>query len=343
MLAICTHRGSGICFADNGWYPRQDEDSNDPNDEIMGKANKAGGKIYNKILANVLKTLQVNDDPRQQELALKILAVCPELVSGYLTSVGLTLEPRLSSKWLANIAFLGSVVSLPVPVDSFLLPLGTATSSSVAQYRPTPPPLWAIMENALPSLNLKVHLTKAIQSTSALVQHSAAIALAKCLQKCESLLESFNTIERALGEDSITGQWARRRQDIEKEIRKRVPDFQVIIAFSNAHAMPSSSEESTGVRARAFLMAEVAQRLMWLYHRCCPSLVAEARYDIAKSLAALDIDNKAQASDGAIGNLLRLHQLHVINMLKKNEQFVWHAKTGSFALEPTEVTYLTSY
>ena len=31
MLGIATHRGVGICFADNGWYPRsndEDEQSN---------------------------------------------------------------------------------------------------------------------------------------------------------------------------------------------------------------------------------------------------------------------------------------------------------------------------
>jgi nucleolar pre-ribosomal-associated protein 1 len=42
-----------------------------------------GGKIYNKILANILKTLKVNEDSRQQELALKITSACPELVPGY--------------------------------------------------------------------------------------------------------------------------------------------------------------------------------------------------------------------------------------------------------------------
>jgi nucleolar pre-ribosomal-associated protein 1 len=45
-------------------------------------SNQRSGKIYNKILANLLKTLKVNDDSRQQELALKIMTSCPELVAG---------------------------------------------------------------------------------------------------------------------------------------------------------------------------------------------------------------------------------------------------------------------
>lgn len=45
---------------------------------------KKFGRIYNKILSNILRVLKVNEDLRQQELALKILSACPELVTGYL-------------------------------------------------------------------------------------------------------------------------------------------------------------------------------------------------------------------------------------------------------------------
>jgi hypothetical protein len=73
LLAICTRPGTGLCFKDNGWYPREDESGGGP-------------KIFNKILANVAKSLKVNEDPRQQELALRILGACPELVAGYIPS-----------------------------------------------------------------------------------------------------------------------------------------------------------------------------------------------------------------------------------------------------------------
>lgn len=46
-------------------------------------AGASKGRIYNKVLANVLKMLKVNEDARQQELALRILTACPELVAGY--------------------------------------------------------------------------------------------------------------------------------------------------------------------------------------------------------------------------------------------------------------------
>jgi nucleolar pre-ribosomal-associated protein 1 len=75
LLAISTHPGTGICFRDNGWYPREE------NPELGGSGMRQG-RIYNKILANFLKSLKVNEDLRQQELAIKIIAACPELVTG---------------------------------------------------------------------------------------------------------------------------------------------------------------------------------------------------------------------------------------------------------------------
>lgn len=86
LLAICTRPGVGVCFKDKGWYPRHldaEEKVVDDQAEIPNEsASRRSGRIYNKILANVLKTVKVNEDPRQQELALKILRACPELAAG---------------------------------------------------------------------------------------------------------------------------------------------------------------------------------------------------------------------------------------------------------------------
>ncbi len=78
LLAICTRPGTGICFKDNGWYPRDVEDAQDDGEVPKGR----GGKLYNKMLGNVLRSLKVNEDMRQQELSLKIMSSCPELVAG---------------------------------------------------------------------------------------------------------------------------------------------------------------------------------------------------------------------------------------------------------------------
>jgi nucleolar pre-ribosomal-associated protein 1 len=80
LLAVCTHPGVGVCFKDRGWYPRETGHdvvlAQGGNDEAAPK----NARIYNKILAQLIKTLKVNEDPRQQELALRIMSACPELV-----------------------------------------------------------------------------------------------------------------------------------------------------------------------------------------------------------------------------------------------------------------------
>lgn len=76
----------GICFKDRGWYPRDPNPEDEKTNKMDASDGPKGGKIYNKILSNVLKTLKVNEDSRQQELALKILSSCPELVAGFVYS-----------------------------------------------------------------------------------------------------------------------------------------------------------------------------------------------------------------------------------------------------------------
>ena len=83
LLAVCTRPGSGICFTDRGWYPRGDTVEQNPEEGDTTSIRAGNARIYNKMLANVLRSLHVNDDARQQELALRILQACPELVAGY--------------------------------------------------------------------------------------------------------------------------------------------------------------------------------------------------------------------------------------------------------------------
>ncbi|KAH7927036.1 hypothetical protein BV22DRAFT_1103957 [Leucogyrophana mollusca] len=332
LLAICTRPGQGICFKDKGWYPREtDLDASSQDDD--SRTWQRGGKIHNKILSNILKPLKVNEDARQQELALKIMSACPELVASYWSAAALTLEPRLSSKWIANIAFFGLVLSQPVPSASFLLP-----GSDL--YHPYPPPLSTILENVLPSVNTKSHFSKGLQSVSPLVQHCTALALAKCLIKFSDVTRSFRVVEAALEEDEEDGQWCKRRRELEKEVRRRVPDFQVIVAFSQQKPPPQAGDiaQSSQNCVKAALLSESAQRLLWLYHRCLPSLAAEARFDVGKllqnlrdtsspALAEVDVEKEPSTDGGSAFRIIK--QLHLLRLLQESDQFTWSGKMTS--------------
>ncbi|EMD38681.1 hypothetical protein CERSUDRAFT_94218 [Gelatoporia subvermispora B] len=344
LLAICTHPGIGICFRDSGWYLRETDDAEDTTKStaersIQEGSRPKGGRIYNKILANVVKSLKVNDDPRQQELAMKIFAACPELVAGFWPAAALTLEPRLSLKWIANVAFFGTVISLPVPQSSFLIP----ENGEHPSYRPAPPPLFSTLENIIPSINMRAHLTRGLQSPSAMVQHCTALALAKCMYKYEAVVQAFTAIEQALEEDE-EGQWRKRRLEVEKEVRKRVPDFQVIVGFAqkwiNLDVAPSKESDTTGAASgsaqqqalpnptKRAMLAESAYRLLWLYHRCTSSLVSETRFDAGKLVHGLQRSQEGSenTTSPAADSLDKLRQLHLLRLLQDSDQFVWSAR-----------------
>jgi nucleolar pre-ribosomal-associated protein 1 len=157
------------------------------------------------------------------------------------------MEPRLSSKWLINVAWMGSIISLPIPSSSFFLPTtdrvvsSTSQASSRREYNPTPPPLAVILSNILPSIWSKTLITKGLQSTSPLVQRATALCLAQALEKYELVLRALRQVEDVLEEEEGEGRWKTRRQEVEREIRKKVPNFEVIIAFSQVKSTVDSS------------------------------------------------------------------------------------------------------
>ncbi|KAL1732959.1 ribosome 60S biogenesis N-terminal-domain-containing protein [Schizophyllum commune] len=343
LLAICTRPGTGVCFRDRGWYPREDlSDVALPSTSTTTSSTSTTHKIHNRILAHLLKHLKPNEDPRQHELTLRILAACPELVTGYWTSAGLTLEPRLSSRWLVNIALAGEIVSLPVPKECFYL------DAEHALPNPSPPPLNAIIAATLPGgPAMKAHWTKALQHAKPLVQHAAALSLARSLAKYAAVLEAFDEV--GAGEaDEGEGAWAARRAELEREVRRRVPEFGVIVGLSRvAEAGAKTVEGGDGAKnpegavapparnpAQRALLGEAAARLMWLYHRVLPGAVREVRVDVGRALVGMgDVAAETlseEDDDGVSAKLRGVQQLHVLRLLQETEDFAWWSKpTGS--------------
>lgn len=103
LLKTCTKPGTGICFADQGWYKRKgkarltdlmsgtnedalavgpadvEEDSGRAEGGIFGV-----GMVHNKVLGNVIRKVgpKTADDARMAQLVEAILRACPELVGG---------------------------------------------------------------------------------------------------------------------------------------------------------------------------------------------------------------------------------------------------------------------
>ncbi|KAI0075408.1 hypothetical protein K474DRAFT_1664265 [Panus rudis PR-1116 ss-1] len=316
LIAICTQPGRGVCFKDRGWY-FQEEDG----EKLETQENPANRKVYNKILSGVVKALKISEDTKQRDLAIRILKACPELVSGYWSAASLTLEPRLSSTWLANVTFLGSVITQEIPSDSF---------RSGEEYRPFPPFLAVILDNVLPTAHIKAHMSRGLQSSSPLVQLYTALTLAKCLSKYLDVVGTLASIQKSLEEDD-TGQWAKRRTEVEREVRRRVPDLQVVLAFaqkrsevSRSTPLDPASNSQTAGSVRTALLSESAQRLIWLYHQCFPSFFLETRFDSTKLLH--HPSSRVIRGNGVPG-LRTIQQIHALRTLSASDSIVLTGKT----------------
>jgi len=240
---------------------------------------------------------------------------------------GITLEPRLSSRWITNIAYAGRLVSLPIPLATFFLPTGHAI--------PNPPPLSNIMSAILPNTLTKPQLTKGLQSKSRLVQHLTANLLVKSLRKLLEVVSCFKRISNLLGEDQAIGSWECRKIEVLKDAKRRLPEVQVIIALLQHDHVSRSKQPALGGAKPPHLESaqdqslsgEMSLRLVWLYFQSFPEMQSEARFDVGKLLFNV-MGDKSTGTDSA-SQLTGLNQLHILRILRDSHHFTWSAKLGN--------------
>ncbi|KAG9122286.1 hypothetical protein FRC07_001408, partial [Ceratobasidium sp. 392] len=331
FLALCTNPGSGLCFRSKGWYPRPLEDpfeeSTSHRGEDEGNEESKSGTLYNPLLLKLLRLLRPSTDARQFELAVRILGACPDLVGAYFAKgaaqIGLSLEPRLSTRWIASVGFISAVVASSVPVDSFYLE-ELVRSTSMRVYRAEPPPLNTIVENIVPNVLTRTWLTKALlmkstlpttdvtaqSSSGSLVQHTTIRLLTRCLLKLSTVLESFPS------------GWATCAADVVSAVRRRIPEVAVIVSTAQ-EAVKALREGEEGEGAKRVLLAEGALRLLWLYAQILPGAMAEVRFDVGKLLQETEVGEKGSAEMNGVRIMC---QIHVLRLLGESDQFVWSAK-----------------
>ncbi|KAL7418746.1 hypothetical protein Q5752_006429 [Cryptotrichosporon argae] len=353
LYSVTADPSRGICFPDQGWYPRTDGDKRGVHNRILGNVvNKLGGRAV--------------DDARIGEWVVKVFAACPELVAGYWPHSALNIEPRLSARWIASMAHVGRIVSLPPPSRStFNIP---AKGGSVEGTLRAPPAVATVIESILPSPLTKAHIMKGLQHTDGLVQHLTALSLARCLQKlsiCQALIREI--------EDDLAGEpgssdnpWSTFQRELELEARRRVPEVPVIVEFAQKAAQSAPAEvdtaEERAQQSRLVMLTEVALRLFGFYHKTLPSLANEARFDVGKllvSASSANAERKARrearegsvisdtGSVGSIGTLgtvgmgggfghargdvvgfEALSQLHVVRLLADVKEWNWTNKAA---------------
>lgn len=88
--------GQGVCFPDEGWYPRRGRDEATGLEEAGPEEQENGGVgdgrddrfrkgLHNRILSNVVRRIgskAVGDQGPIGDWVIKVLQACPEIVAG---------------------------------------------------------------------------------------------------------------------------------------------------------------------------------------------------------------------------------------------------------------------
>ncbi|WWD09124.1 hypothetical protein V865_007246 [Kwoniella europaea PYCC6329] len=307
LEGITTVPGQGICFADEGWYPRRMADrnanANEGNDGIAlngtndDRSDSWKRGLHNRILGNVVRKVgnkAVDDDGVVGNWMTKVFEACPELIAGYWAHSALAVDPRLNARWVGTMAYIGRVISLPTPsLNTFRQPVSAGADPSTAPFRSHPPATSVIIESILPAPLTKIHIMKGLQHTDGLVQHVTAITLARGLQKLSVVQELFSQIEKMIeDEPSTSGEnaWRRGRRELEMEARKRIPELSVIIAFAQKAATMAPPEPETeaelALASKSAMLTEIALRIFGLCNKTMPSMASEVKFDVGRLLVS---------------------------------------------------------
>lgn len=245
-----------------------------------------------KVLGTVLRTLKVTEDAQQRELGLHILQKAPILAGQFWARFPSSLDPRLSSRWISAITFATQVVSLPVSPHLLV-------QADAGQAQSAPPTLVSVLDNILPPTLNQVWLSKALRHENALVSFLSSLFLLAALQKATRVLEAIATSSDRLEEHVEQGRWAGLGLRVREHLRTVLPDPQIVVFLMQktavaAPAVPGGKDKKgkaiekkeepvqTEAEVEHHLRTNVALRLLWLYHRTTPALIAGLRFDFAK-------------------------------------------------------------
>ncbi|KAF9586448.1 hypothetical protein BGW38_004708 [Lunasporangiospora selenospora] len=345
IMAISTTPGIGICFQDAAWYPPSTLTATATSERQAGEGAK---HIFNKTLSQLLTHLRPTEDLLQQKLTIAILTACPELVRPYWQKASVQLEPRLSARWLANMTLLHKITEIPVP-NLYL--------QHTSLFASHPPPIATIIENILPTPATRTILSKGLQHSSMLVRYFTVVELAAVFQKAEQVIAVMQTAVESLMSDedelsvtrdamdvdeSLAGastndapahKWAEAIVQLLAELRRRVPDIQIIIQLYNGiQSSATSTDMEDEEKHRLDLFNNGALRLIKYYQQFLPHAISESKFDIGKLIPS----DFSAIQPGTL--------VHLLEMLLAFNDFRWSNKSqdGSSYLVKLLKLFLTT-
>lgn len=217
-------------------------------------------------------------------------------------------EPRISSKWLANVTVLQKIIQLPVP-SLFYGP--------TQLYPAEPPAVDTILDNILPNVFNRSPSSKGLQHASPLVRYTTMIVLSSAFQKYSKVAHTINRVIMALETPETTQTtkeeqqqpsetWKKCLDNIRQGLRRRVPEIQLLVALhkqtSNKMGMQKEETDADEMMSQHQLLHDTAFRLIRYYQEFVPEALMESNIDIGNFIPA-DI---LSVKPGTLIHLLKL-------------------------------------
>ncbi|KAJ3233921.1 nucleolar pre-ribosomal-associated protein 1 [Chytriomyces hyalinus] len=326
LIHLCTRPGFGICVQEPGWLQIKKL--------VVGDAGGAatGGRLRKQKNSHLIKWaafLRPTEIDLEMTALLELLKNCPELVQPYLAQLTLSFEPRLSSKWIKNMALLANIISLPVPDLFSSAKIYIANPSTIL----APPTVSTLAENILPNALNRLAMGRALQHPSVTVRHISAFVLGAALGKLSGVLAELDRVALHVNESkketdgaavevssSAADEWINLKEALVNEIRRRVPEVQLVLGLymklAGAEEAGSAAGKKSAPASKAAVKADeemevvpsgeadmeedatvtpiviqcASLRLIREYQNHFPEQMAESRFDYGK-LVPVDLSS----------------------------------------------------
>lgn len=191
-------------------------------------------------------------------------------------------EPRISSKWLANITVLQKIVQLPVPSLYY---------GETRLYPTEPPSVDTILDNILPNVFNRSPASKGLQHASPLVRYTTMLVLSAAFQKYDKVAQAMKrvimTLETSDNKDSsatASDNWKKCLESVREGLRRRVPEIQTLVALHKQTSAKMAQQQSEGVDQEELgyqnqLLEDTAFRLIRYYQEFVPEALMESNID----------------------------------------------------------------
>ncbi|XP_048577840.1 nucleolar pre-ribosomal-associated protein 1 isoform X2 [Nematostella vectensis] len=263
---VCCTFKYGICFA---------------NSQGM-LAKRSNNPMLLQFLQSLPKTLS---GQHTQDLVVKILTCCPDLVNPYLSSMSITYEPRLSLPWITNMRFLVKLFkSLPLP-SVMLSRCEMELETSIVP---------SLLSAVIPCGITRTILSHGVQHSSPNVKHQSLQVLLLILERSLDVVDVIQNHSKSHQSNKKAP-----LQLFREELLKRIPDVMILISLrqnimqGKTKSNPTGDNQGGEQNGGDLLTQEVpsnailsqALQAMFLYQELEPSVLTGVGFDLTKLLS----------------------------------------------------------